>query len=151
MVTAKQDLPPGWSRRTGTPNLVRTVGAGSVSDSVDVPRGGVHEIWLRGSIGREVDVLINGRSVGSVERELTHPAGWLELGEVTLRAGPHQVTLSRGEASIAPGSGDGPRTLGSVVLRPRTGETRQVVVPASRWRRLCRLRLASANAVVPAS
>jgi hypothetical protein len=151
MVTADQELPPGWRRRKGTPDLVQTIGPGSVSDFVDVPRGGVHDVWLRGSIGREVDVLVDGRPVASVERELTHPAGWLDLGEVTLRAGRHRVTLSRGEASVAPGSGDGPRTLGSLVLRPRPGETRQVVVPASRWQRLCRLRLVSANAIVPAS
>jgi hypothetical protein len=98
-----------------------------------------------------VEVSIDGRPVGSVADELAHPAGWIELGVVTLEAGRHAVTISRGSASLAPGSGDGPRTLGSLVLRPVAAGERRVVVPATRWQRLCRRPLMSASALVPAS
>jgi hypothetical protein len=151
LVSADQRLPAAWRRWKGIPDVVRTIGPGSVSDSVEVSRGGSYEVWLQGSFGRRVEVLIDGRSVASVEDQLTHPAGWVELGAVALKAGRHEVALSRGEASLAPGSGDGPRTVGSLVLRRGPSETRQVVVPATGWHRLCGIRLLSASASVPAS
>jgi hypothetical protein len=152
LATARQDdLPDAWLRFKESPDLVRTIGSGSVSGELELPRGGRHEIWLRGSFGRSVDISIDGRRVASVEDELSQPAGWIELGTVALGPGRHNVTLSRGGASLAPGSGDGPRTMGSLVLRAAPSGARQVVVPADGWQRLCRRPLLSAGALVPAS
>jgi hypothetical protein len=75
-------------------------------------------VWLRGSFGRAVDVVIDGRRAGSARDELAQPANWLELGSLELSAGPHRVELVRGGGSLAPGNGDGPRTLGELVLSP---------------------------------
>ena len=151
LVTADEDLPKAWSKLKSDPDLVQTLGPGSVSADVQVPRGGLHEVWLRGSFGREVDVLVDGETVGSAASELAYPAGWVELGDVLLQPGPHRLTLQRGQATLAPGSGDGRRMLGSLVLRRKQPAARSVVVPAARWQRLCRLHLLSATAVVPAS
>ena len=115
--TARRPLPAGWSRRTDDPTLVQTVGPGDVTGSVEVERAARYEVWLRGSFGRAVDVRIDDRGAGSARDELSQPGNWLELGSVQLGAGRHRVELARGGGNLAPGNGDGPRTLGSLVLR----------------------------------
>jgi hypothetical protein len=115
--TARRVLPSGWSRRTDDPTLVQTVGPGSVAGSLDLKGTGRYEVWLRGSFGRAVDVHIDGRGAGSAHDELAQPANWLDLGAVELQSGRHRVELIRGGGDLSPGNGDGPRTLGSLVLR----------------------------------
>ena len=115
--TAREPLPSGWERRTDDPSIVWTVGPGVVRDSLEVPEPGRYELWLRGSFGRAVEVRIDGRQAGSARDELAQPANWLELGSLELDAGAHRVELVRSGGSLAPGNGDGPRTLGSLVLR----------------------------------
>jgi hypothetical protein len=115
--TAALRLPSGWARRTDDADLAQTVGPGEVTSAVTVKRAGPYEVWLRGSFGRGVDVRIDGREAGSARDELAQPANWLELGTVELGAGMHRVKLVRGGGNLAPGNGDGPRTLGSLVLR----------------------------------
>ena len=115
--TAERPLPDGWAQREDDPTLVQTVGPGEVSGSVGLERSGRYELWLRGSFGREVDVRIDGRDAGAARDELAQPANWLHLGSLELGAGEHRVELVRSGGSLAPGNGDGPRTLGSLVLR----------------------------------
>jgi hypothetical protein len=117
LATAERRLPAGWTRRTDDPSLVQTVGPGAVRGTVEVTRAGPYEVWLRGSFGREVDVRIDGQAAGSARDELAQPANWLDLGSRDLGAGTHSVELRRSGGSLAPGNGDGPRTLGSLVLR----------------------------------
>ena len=115
--TADEPLPSGWTRRTDDPSLVQTVGPGVVGDSLELAEPGRYELWLRGSFGREVDVRIDGRDVGTARDELAQPANWLDLGSLELDAGTHRVELVRSGVNLSPGNGDGPRTLGSLVLR----------------------------------
>jgi hypothetical protein len=117
-VTARGPLPPDWGPRQDDPTLVTTNGAGRVDGRVRVRRPGVYRLWLRGSFGREVEVLIDGRRAGAVSDELAQPANWIDLGTVELGAGAHRVEIVRGDGGIAPGSGDGPRNVGSLVLTP---------------------------------
>jgi hypothetical protein len=88
---------------------------------VRVPRGGDYDVWLRGSFGRDVEVRIDGRSVGSVGDQLAQPAEWVALGRASLEAGTHEVALIREGGDLSPGNGDGPRTLGSLALTPARG------------------------------
>jgi hypothetical protein len=119
--TAEAKLPEGWAPRTDDQTLVQTVGPGIVSGGLRVPREGDYDVWLRGSFGREVGVLIDGRSIGAVSDELSQPAQWIVLGRVSLPAGPREISLVREGGDLAPGNGDGPRTLGSLVLTPASG------------------------------
>jgi hypothetical protein len=114
--TAEAELPDGWTRRAEDPSLVRTVGPGTVAGELRVPDAGRYDVWLRGSFGREVAAWIDGRRAGSVADELAQPGHWIELGEVDLPAGALEVTLVREGGDLSPGNGDGPRTLGSLVL-----------------------------------
>jgi hypothetical protein len=121
LVTAATRLPPGWSRREDDPSLVETVGPGTVQGRLQVPRAGRYRVWLRGSFGREVEVWIGERRAGAVADELAQPANWIELGGLTLPAGSHEARLVREGGDLSPGNGDGPRTLGSLVLTRADG------------------------------
>ncbi len=130
---------------------MRSVGSGSVNGAVQLARAGTYDLWLRGSFGPEISVSVDGRPAGSVDRQLSQPAGWVKLGALRLGEGDHRITLSRGGSGVAPGSGNTPLPLGPLVLRRLPVATRQVVVSAPRWHQLCRRSLLSASAAVPAS
>jgi hypothetical protein len=151
MPTAEQTLPTGWVRRDDDPSLVQTIGPGVLRGSVEVSEPGRYRLWLRGSFGREVEVRIDGRHAGSARDELAQPANWLDLGSLQLDTGTHRVELVRSGGDLSPGNGDGPRSLGSLVLRRREAGAGQVSVPPGRWHRLCGRRLVSASALAPAS
>jgi hypothetical protein len=151
LATAEQKLPGGWARRGDDPSLVQTVGPGVVRGSIELDRSGAYELWLRGSFGREVDVRIDGRRLGSARDELAQPANWLDLGTVELAGGRHRVELVRSGGNLSPGNGDGPRSLGSLVVRRREPRAATVSVPPSDWHQLCGRRLLSASALAPAS
>jgi hypothetical protein len=121
LATAEEPLPGGWAPRGDDPSLVQTVGPGIVRGSVRVPHDGDFDVWLRGSFGRDVEVLIDGRSVGIVGDQLAQPAEWVAVGRESLDAGEHEVALIREGDDLSPGNGDGPRTLGSLVLTPADG------------------------------
>ncbi len=120
-VTADEELPGGWAPRQDDPSLVQTIGPGTVEGRLRVPRAGDYDVWLRGSFGRDVEVLIDGQSAGTVGDELAQPAEWVALGRASLDAGTHEVALIREGGDLSPGNGDGPRTLGSLVLTPARG------------------------------
>jgi hypothetical protein len=121
LATAEEPLPGGWAPRQDDPSLVQTVGAGTVEGRVRVPRDGEYDVWLRGSFGRDVEVLIDGQSAGVAGDQLAQPAEWIALGRASLEAGTHEVALIREGGDLSPGNGDGPRTLGSLVLTPARG------------------------------
>jgi hypothetical protein len=124
LVTAATRLPPGWSRRGDDPSLVETVGPGTVQGRLRVPRAGRYQVWLRGSFGREVEVWIGGRRAGAVADELAQPGNWIAVGQLALAAGSHEARLVREGGDLSPGNGDGPRTLGSLVLTRAGGAAR---------------------------
>jgi hypothetical protein len=61
------------------------------------------------------------------------------------------VELVRSGGNLSPGNGDGPRSLGSLVVRRREPRAATVSVPPSDWHQLCGRRLLSASALAPAS
>jgi hypothetical protein len=65
---------------------------------------------------------------------------------VPLSAGTHRIRLTRGNGSLAPGSGDGPDTasgvIGPLIFRlTQPGDQRMQVAPASQAARLCAARV----------
>ena len=65
----------------GPEGSVIPYGPGSLRGALTA--GGEQRVWIKASGGREVRVLVDNRSVGSV-REINTPGQWLEVGRVRL-------------------------------------------------------------------
>jgi hypothetical protein len=102
---------------------------------------GVWNIWLQGEIMPTVDVLVDGHRIGSIGGQLggdpVVPDTTAPL-PVRLSAGRHELSITRGSTSLAPGAG-GSAILTSVFLSPAgPGEQEQLhVTPAAQWHSLC--------------
>ena len=106
-----------------------------------IARPGVWNVWLQGEIMRAVTVRVDGHAIGSiggqVAGDVVVPNTMTPL-PVRLAAGRHDLSISRGGTSLAPGDG-GSGILTSVFLAPAgTGEQQQLhATPAAAWRALC--------------
>ena len=78
-----------------------------------IERPGTYEIWLGGSFTRDLSTSVDGHRIGSSSQMLGEAGDWTPLGQVGLGAGAHEVTLTYGGASLAPGGG-GPGAAGPV-------------------------------------
>jgi hypothetical protein len=97
-------------------------------------RAGLHRVWIRGSFGRPTSVYVDGREVGAAH-EVNTPGQWVELGELRLSAGEHDIALLRPDSKLGPG--DAYRgELGPVALEPVRGY-KLVTVEPRRAARLC--------------
>ncbi len=129
---------PDW--RYTHPGLVMT-GAGRLQSTFAVPHAGVWNLWLKGQLMPTVDLSVDGHSIGSIGGQLDgnphNPYAMTPL-PVTLAAGHHRLTISRGDSLLAPGDG-GWAILHEVLLTPADSLAvdRLRITPPSRWRTLC--------------
>jgi hypothetical protein len=109
------------------------------SGSLRVPRGGVYEAWLMGSVRGAVDLYLDGQLAGSARHVLSNEGGFVPLGEVELDRGVYAARLDFGGADPHPGSGGFPRPeTGPLLFAPRGERTGRIVsVPLERAERLC--------------
>lgn len=144
--TRVDDLPAHWPADGGVPNSVLTDGQGQISGTVDVPESGRWSVWLGGSFGREMTVEVDGRVVGKIGDELSGPNQYAPIATLELEQGRHEIRITRGGGSPAPGNGSGPsRRLGPLMLLPEpdgddadAAAAAQVrTVDPSDWRSLC--------------
>lgn len=117
-------------------------GAGSDRMAFTLAHAGRYEIWMDGTVGRPLELLIDGRSVGTLAYEERYPGQSLYVGASELAAGHHTLTIVRGGGSLHPGSGDDvdpdTRGLGSIVLLPQGSQSYRVrVAPAAAAARIC--------------
>ncbi|HEY2535774.1 MAG TPA: hypothetical protein VGI24_02185 [Solirubrobacteraceae bacterium] len=129
---------PGW--RYTHPGLVMT-GAGEMQSTFFVRHAGRWKVWLTGQLMPRAQVAVDGRSIGSIAGQLDgnpHNPYPLTPLPVTLSAGRHSLTISRGDSPLPPGEG-GWAILHEVFLTParaRATDTLSVTRPA-RWQTLC--------------
>jgi hypothetical protein len=107
----RAQLPPYWGPSGA--GEIGVHGAGTLTATFEA--GGDLQVWLGGSIGREVTVEIDGRSVGKVAGARNYGGALEPVGFVTLRPGAHELRISRPRGDLSPGDGSGTR-LGPVVL-----------------------------------
>jgi hypothetical protein len=117
-------------------------GAGRDRISFALAQPADYSLWIAGSIGRPIEFVLDGRSVGTVAYEERYPGQFIHIGARQLAAGPHTLELVRGGGSLHPGSGDDvdPDTgeLGQIVLIPGESPPSQVeVVPGSDAEKVC--------------
>jgi hypothetical protein len=82
---------------------VGALGAGELSGEVGAPAGR-YRVWVRGSFGRGVDVLVDGQTVGHAGEVQTREQMAL-AGEADLQGDSHEVRLVRGSPTPLPGNG----------------------------------------------
>jgi hypothetical protein len=109
-------LPAGWYRDAQNPQTLVTNKGGRIA--VEFSREGPGRVWLRGRAFRRLEVLIDGRRVGTV-RELNGPNQWMDVGPADLPAGRHRLELVRPTRSLRPG--DAQRdAIGPIAIVPAT-------------------------------
>ena len=125
---------------------LRAYGAGEITGSISLQKRGRYEIWMPGSVGRALTLYVDGRRVGSIAYQERYTGQYLRFATVSLGAGAHQIRLTRGNGTLAPGSGDGPDTdsdtVGPLIFsleRPQNGKL--VLAPASEAGRICAARV----------
>jgi hypothetical protein len=130
----KQDYLWQLAQDAANPGVLRLVDPGEVHGTFDVTRAGHYRLWLRGSLGRTIQVWVDGRRVGNAQGRNTNMQ-YLRAGFVTLTPGRHSARLVRGKGSLAPGDG-APSFMGPLAVE-RIGESRVVRVDLTHPRTLC--------------
>jgi hypothetical protein len=125
--------------------VIEASGAGRAVRRQRVPVAGRYDLFMEGSYGRPVNVMIDGKHVATAAYQVSYPAAWIQVGSVALSAGVHRIELVRGGVSLHAGNGDGVdpfnRTVGPLVLMPAGSS-----VPALRYTNLAALsRLCRSN------
>lgn len=133
---ARTNPPAGWRPDPEDGEVTLPSGGGSATAAVTVPTTGRYVVWLEASIGRNTEVLVDGRRVGAARNRLSGRRTAERFGVVDLAAGAHTVTVKRASPGLAPGGGGLFRPIGPVYLVP-DGVERVAFVSPSRWRSLC--------------
>ena len=126
-------LPVGWLPDVHDRFGLVARGAGTVRASAST-EAGRHTVWLRGRTFRDVEVLLDGRRVGTA-RGFNGANQWIEVGDVSVSAGAHTVEVRRPSGSLAPGDRQAD-SIGPVLLAPND-ETRLVRAGRGEGQRLC--------------
>jgi hypothetical protein len=114
---------------------------GVMTGVTQVPTAGRYELWLEGSISREVQVLIDHRLLGAVSYEIGPLGQFIPVGALNLSAGPHTVSIVVPAENLGPGERTRRQMLGPVVLAPAFDpDPAEYVAPADA-RSLCGRRL----------
>jgi hypothetical protein len=135
---ARASHPLSWGRaRQG----IAMTGVGRLSAAFDLPHSGRWWLWLQGQIMPTIGVAVDGHRLASVGAQLGGNSvvpNTLTPLPVTLSAGRHRLSLTRGHVSLAPGDG-GTATVYAVLLTPAqaAAEAGLSAVLPRRWRSLC--------------
>jgi hypothetical protein len=116
-------------------------GPGRLSAAFEVPRAGVWDVWLEGQIMPTVTLGVDGHRLASIAAQLGGNSVVLNAMApvpVSLSAGRHRLSLSRGGFTLGPGEG-GSAYLYGLFLTPAGPAAQQPLRRASPddWRALC--------------
>jgi hypothetical protein len=130
--------PPAWVVDGADPATLRPIGPGEVHGRVAVSEAGSYDVWVEGSFGRGVEVLVDGRVAGEARNALNGRWSAEHVARLRLDAGGHEIVLRRGGGNLAPGNGGTARLLGPVAVTRAdpTGQPLRTVDPVG-WRSLC--------------
>src|SRR5439155_18238002 len=95
--------PRDWQPAQGVSGAVSPQSAGTVTTFVRVPAAARYGIWVGGAFRRQLDVLLDGEKIMSRRDELSHTGQYEPLGDKTLSAGLHRISLRYGKADLRPG------------------------------------------------
>jgi hypothetical protein len=105
---------------------ILATGAGHATGEESFLQAGMYELFLGGSIGRPVDVRIDGRLAAKAAYQVSYPDEWILIGTRRLSAGEHRVEITRGGFSLHAGNGNGVdgfnRTVGPLLVLHAGGD-----------------------------
>lgn len=104
---------------------------------LEIPVTGRWRVWVGGSLRRELEARVDGRSAGTRRHELAHAGQWMRFGALPLSRGIHRLTLDV-ERRLRPGAGGEhlQAPLGPVALTLEE-DAALSRVPVADYRRLC--------------
>jgi hypothetical protein len=120
---AARDRSFGWGVIDLTTVLPAT--PGHASQRVRVPRSGRYAVWVRGTSGRAVDALVDGKVVGQL-KQVNTPEQWVNVANVDLATGTHVLELRRPGGSFGPGNAYRGE-LGPMTLVPEAGAAGELI------------------------
>lgn len=126
----------GWGLVPGQHGAIIPNTPGHTTGVLRVSASGRYAVWVQGDFPRAIEVLVDGRAVGSVSGSNT-PSQWLQAASVQLRAGPHQAEIVKaaGHRHFGPQEW-GVGIIGAVALQREESE-RLRTVALNRWHSLC--------------
>lgn len=134
MQTAQAERSTGWVAIGSIPGMIVPLTPGRAEATASMP-GGRYRAWIRGTSGRPIDALVDGRLVGALHHT-NGPRQWLDVGDVTVAGGRHRLELRRGGGSLRPGDGY-QGEIGPLALVPADGRDEYVRVAPGDADRLC--------------
>jgi hypothetical protein len=141
----EMDYTPAWGPYENYPGTLTFSGPGRAEGTVRVEEAQTFQVWVGASVSRRITVEVDGRPIGGVEDHLNNPGAYLPVGEVTLEPGTHDVRLSMGGGTLAPGDagyGLGLRHIGPLVFNPAQNAVDEVrYIALDDWESLCGRRL----------
>jgi hypothetical protein len=130
-----EEKPSSWRPHPFRAGMVLTGGPGTARQRVTVEQPGRYRGWIAGSFGRAITGAVDGREIGSAQGVNT-VGQWHEIGEVELSKGAHELSMTRPDGSLAPGSGYAGE-LGPMVLQRVQPRRLVEVAPRDAERDLC--------------
>jgi hypothetical protein len=140
--------PASWQPDGANPGVLFPQ-TGAADADVRVPARGRYGVWVGGSFRRRLEVFVDGMPVGAARHRLSSDGQYTQIGDVTLSAGRHIVTLHYDKPDLRPGSGGPPFALGPLVLSTATADLPVTYVEPGNARTLCGKRLDWVEALAP--
>lgn len=127
-----------WLTDVEDPDAVVLFGPGRAEGTVRVDEPGRYAVWMEARAGRPVEVLVDGRSVGSVAWKMNPRRSAEPVGVVDLARGDHTVEVRVGGGGLRPGSAGVNRIVGPVgFVRREPGALPVRRVPPDQWADAC--------------
>ncbi len=131
----KASRPAAWGE--APPMGIGLSGPGVLRARATVPAGGRYRIWLKGDIGRRLELSVNGTPVGGVSGQSGNDGNYATPIEATLRSGRNSIAIERSGGSLRPGDNT-PSLLRAIVLEPAGGAAPLRSASPSDWAAACR-------------
>ncbi|MDP9243515.1 MAG: hypothetical protein M3O77_00350 [Chloroflexota bacterium] len=112
-------------------------GAGMLQTSARVPATGRYGLWLGGSFRDRLEILVDGRRVGTVRDQLNYSGQYTPFGVADLGPGSHVVMLRYSGPDLQPGSGGPQFAMGPLVLSTASADLPVTYVQPTAARMLC--------------
>jgi hypothetical protein len=129
--------PSSWNGLGPRATLVPD-GPGTIRAGIRIARPGDYGIWLGGGVRPQVDLLVDGNEVNSVRGQLQYLGQYVELADLPLGPGRHELAVRFHGSDLLPGSGGTAQPIGPLVVSSQdAADTRVRRYAPSQARRLC--------------